>query len=277
MSDKVIKVGVVGLGGRGKSMTSVAMGFKNVQITMVCDGNEERIALVQDMVEKKTNIRPAGATDYRQVVTSPDVDCVLIFTSWDMHVDIAVAAMKAGKYVGMEVGGAYDLEDCWRLVRTHEETGTHLMMLENCCYGEKELAILKMAREGKFGRIVHCRASYEHDLRYELVAGERRGHYRLKNLQMRCGELYPTHGLGPMCNLLRINRGNRMVSLTAMSSRADGIREWVAENEPADSPLQGIEMNTGDVTTTMIKCAGGETILLTHEITLPHPYSRATG
>ncbi|MBE6934797.1 MAG: Gfo/Idh/MocA family oxidoreductase [Ruminococcaceae bacterium] len=271
---KTINVGVIGLGMRGRGMIDVALNIKNVKITMVCDSFAERVEEVQKELEEKTGFRPAGATHYRDVIASGDVDCIMIFSSWDTHVDIAVEAMKAGKYVGMEVGGAYDLEDCWRLVRTHEETGTQLMMLENCCYGERELALLKMARLGKFGRIVHCRASYEHDLRYEMVAGERRSHYRLKNLRHRCGELYPTHGLGPMCNILHINRGNRMVSLTAMSSRAEGIKAWVAENEPADSPLQGIEMSTGDVTTTMIKCAGGETILLTHEITLPRPYSR---
>lgn len=269
-----LKVGIIGLGGRGYGMLPCLLGMKDVEYTMVCDPYEDRVTQAQDKIEEATKVRPAGTTDYRDVIAAPDMDCVLIYSSWEAHVDVAVAAMKAGKYVGMEVGGAYDIEDCWRLIRAYEETGVHLMMLENCCYGEKELALLRMVREGKFGRVVHCRASYEHDLRWEVAGGIKNRHYRLKNFRHRCGELYPTHGLGPMCNLLRINRGNRLVSLTSMSSCAEGLKDWLKEKEPADSPVQNMPIKQGDMTTTMIKCAGGETILLSNEITLPRPYSR---
>jgi hypothetical protein len=135
--------------------------------------------------------------------------------------------MKAGKYVGVEVGGAYSVDDCWRLVRTYEETGVPCMLMENCCYGRQELLVLNMVKQGLFGDIVHCQGGYRHDLREEITNGRENRHYRLRNYMNRNCENYPTHELGPIAKILGINRGNRMVSLVSMSSQAKGLHEYI--------------------------------------------------
>ena len=271
---RILKVGLIGLGGRSIGLMNRMTSMSDVVVYMVCDTYEDRVERAKNHVEEKTGSRPIGTNNYHEILACPEVDCVVISTSWQTHTQIAIDAMKAGKYVGVEVGGAYDIEDCWQLVRTHEETGTHLMLLENCCYGENELAVLNMAKAGMFGKIVHCQASYEHDLRKEVAMGRELRKYRFINFLKRCGDLYPTHGLGPIAKILNINNGNRMVSLTSMSSSAEGLKTWIDVNAPADSDMRSLQFAQGDVTTTMIRCAGGETILLTHNVTLPRPYSR---
>lgn len=181
--------------------------------------------------------------------------------------------MQHGKRVAMEVGGAASLDECWQLVHTSESTGIPVMFLENCCYGVKELALLNMVRKNMFGTLVHCAGSYAHDLRTEIGNGDINRHYRQRHFLHRNGELYPTHELGPIAFYLDINRGNRMLSLTSMASKACGLREWLQEYR-ADTDLANAQVNQGDIVTTMIRCANGETILLTHDCTLPRPYSR---
>ena len=181
--------------------------------------------------------------------------------------------MHAGKKVATEVGGANSVDECWKLVRAKEETGIECMMLENCCYGKEEMTLLNMIRQGVFGTLVHCQGGYEHDLRDEIGNGDINRHYRQRHFLHRNGELYPTHELGPIAEYLNINRGNRMVSLCAMSSKAAGLHAWLQEHRP-DSELVNAQVNQGDIVTTMISCANGETILLTHDCTLPRPYSR---
>lgn len=269
-----VKLGLIGLGRRGLTLIDSLAVMKDVQVTAVSDRYLDRITGARDKLESLTGIRPEGSADYWDILNNPDIPAVIISTSWNTHARIAVDAMRAGKYVGLEVGGAYDIEDCWELVRTHEATGSHLMMLENCCYGESELAVLNMVKKGFFGKVVHCRGAYQHDLRNQIVCGRENRHYRFGDFLHRNGELYPTHELGPIANVLDLNRGNRMVSLCSMSSRPAGLRHWVESSLPADSDLQKLEFAQGDVTTTMIQCAGGQTILLTHDVSLPHPYSR---
>lgn len=270
-----IKIGLIGLGGRGQTLMTPLAKIPELQITIVCDRYEDRVKDAQDKLHKLKCFLPSGTTDYREVLKDPDIKAVIVATSWNEHVQIAEDAMRAGKYVGVEVGGAYDLEDCWRLVRAHEETGVHLMMLENVCYGEKELTVLNMVKKGMFGQIVHCAGGYQHDLRGEITRGRQHRHYRFSNFRRRNGELYPTHELGPIANLLDINRGNRMLTLCSMASAQHGLTAWIKEREPEDSDLHRMSFSQGDVTTTMIRCANGETILLTHDVSLPRPYSRA--
>ena len=148
------------------------------------------------------------------------------------------------------------------------------MLLENCCYGRYELALLNMVKQNLFGEIIHCRCGYEHDLREEVAMGHINRHYRLDNYMHRNGDVYPTHGAVPMGKILNVNRGNRFVSLVSMASKARGLNGWIAQNLPADNELQGYHFTQGDVVTTMIQCAHGETLLITHDTTLPRPYSR---
>ena len=212
--------------------------------------------------------------DYRDLLAHPGLDGVIIATSWQDHVPIAIAAMRRGLYTAFEVGGTYSLDQCWQLVHTQEETGVPCMMLENCCYGRDEMMALHMARLGIFGELVHCQGGYEHDLRDEVALGKENRHYRLDNYSNRNGEIYPTHELGPIAKLLNIHKGNRLVSLTSMASKAVGLHSWIAAHKSDDADLMGRAFTQGDVVTTMIKCAHGETILLIHDTTLPRPYSR---
>ena len=195
------------------------------------------------------------------MLAMPEIEAVFIFTDWISHIPIAIEAMRAGKEVGMEVGGATSVEECWAMVHTAEETGRQCMMLENCCYGADEMAVINMIRQGKFGRVVHCEGAYGHDLRDEIGNGDINRHYRQENFLHRNGELYPTHELGPIAQYLRLGRGNRMLSLCSMASGAFGLHEWLQENRPG-TDLARAQVNEGDIVTTLISCANGETIVL---------------
>ena len=216
---------------------------------------------------------PDGTTDYREVAARDDLDAVVVMTSWTSHIKIAIECLDHGKWVAMEVGGAASLDECWSLVRASERNRKPCMMLENCCYGQEEMAILNMVKKGIFGEIVHCQGGYQHDLRDEIGNGDIIRHYRLENFLHRNGELYPTHEIGPIAKELNLNRGNRMLTLCSMASKAAGLEAWLKEHRK-DTPLATRRVNAGDIVTTMIKCANGETILLTHDCTLPRPYSR---
>ena len=270
---KTVRLGVIGLGGRGMSQTDTLLQMPDVEIVAVCDVYDDRVQKGQDLVFEKRGVRPDGETDYKKVLARPDIDAICVFTSWETHIDICVQAMRAGKKVATEVGGANSVDECWKLVRAKEETGIECMMLENCCYGKEEMTLLNMIRQGVFGTLVHCQGGYEHDLRPALGTDDLMHRYRQKHSLHRCGELYPTHELGPIAKDLCINRGNRMVSLVSMASKACGLHEWFVANRP-DSHLATAQVNEGDIVTTMIKCAGGETIVLTRDCTLPRPYSR---
>lgn len=268
-----VRLGVIGLGGRGMSQTQTLLQMKDIEISAVCDVYPDRVAAGQELVKKHRDYMPAGETDYRRVIDRKDVEAVLVFSSWETHIDICIDAMNAGKCVATEVGGANSVEDCWRLVRAYENTGIECMLLENCCYGKEEMTLLNMVRKGLFGTLVHCEGGYRHDLRSEIGMGDIDRHYRQRHFLHRNGELYPTHELGPIAQYLDINRGNRMVSLVSMASKAAGLHEWLKEHR-GDSPLANAQVNEGDIVTTLIKCANGETITLTHDCTLPRPYSR---
>ena len=272
-----IKIGVVGFGKRGKNLLEcvlLPMCEDRMEINAVCDLYTDRADWAADTIEEKTGLRPFVTLDYRDILTREDIEAVVITSAWESHIDIAVAAMKAGKYVGMEVGGAYTVEECWRLVNTFEETGTYCMLLENCCYGKRELMALNMARMGVLGNIVHCSGGYCHDLRYEVANGNEIRHYRLRNYMNRCCENYPTHEIGPIAKLLNINNGNRMISLTSTASCAKGLHDYIIKEKGGEHPLADVEFAQGDIVTTVIKCAKGQTITITLDTTLPRSYSR---
>ncbi len=273
---EIVKVGIIGLGNRGSFLirdTILPMADK-ARIIAVCDVYADRVKAAADQVEQASGERPFETEDYREILKMDTVDAVVIATSWETHVDIAVDAMKAGKYVGMEVGGACSVEDCWRLVDTYEETKTECMFLENCCYGKRELMVLNMVRQGVMGEIVHCAGGYLHDLREEIAFGEENRHYRLNHYLNRNGENYPTHELGPIAKLLDINNGNRMLSLTSTASAAKGMHEYVVQQKGEDHPLSRANFRQGDVVTTVITCENGQTIVLTLDTTLARYYSR---
>ncbi len=271
---KDIKIGFIGLGGRGYGLMTCDVLGQGEQITAVCDVYEDRAERGADAVEKAGQKRPAVYFDYKDVVNDENVNTIIIATAWESHVEIALAAMYAGKAVAVEVGGAYELKHCFDLVEAYEKTGTPFMFLENCCFGRREMMVLNMVKKGLFGQVVHCAGGYQHDLRDEIAFGRENRHYRLRNYISRNCENYPTHDLGPIAKVLDINHGNRMLTLSSTASKAAGLGEFIKENKPDDAFLKEQTFAQGDVVTTVIKCARGETIVLTLDTTLPRYYSR---
>ncbi|MDD2213403.1 MAG: Gfo/Idh/MocA family oxidoreductase [Oscillospiraceae bacterium] len=270
-----INVGVIGLGNRGLSLlTNCILPQPGVTVTAVCDSYQDRVDTAAKAVQDTGAALPFGTLDYRQVLARPDIDAVVITAAWESHLNLACEAMKAGKYVAVEVGGAYSIDDCWRLVRTHEETGSECMILENCCYGRDELMVLNLVRQGLFGQVIHCQGGYRHDLRDEVAYGRENRHYRFRNYLHRNCENYPTHELGPIANVLDINRGNRMLTLVSVASKAAGLHEYLLREKGEAYDATNLTFAQGDVVTTIIKCAQGQTITLTLDTSLPRPYSR---
>ena len=270
-----LKVAFVGVSGRGSGLMDLVLDtMPDIEVAAVSDLYADRTAAARRRVYEKTGKEPFASTDHREVVRLPEIDAVVTPSSWTSHVDVCLDAMNAGKYAATEVGGAPSIEDCWELVRTSEKTGMPCMMLENCCYGREEMAVLRMVREGVFGELIHCKGAYSHDLREEICRGIENRHYRIHNFTHRAGDLYPTHALGPLAKMLGINNGNRFVSLTSMQTKSRGLNLWAKEHMGEDSEIAKRDFAAGDVVTTMIKCAHGETIVLTHDNCLPRPYSR---
>ena len=271
-----LRIALIGQGSRGFSLfQAFYVKQKDIEIVYACDTYADRAERTASMVKEFMDFDCKPTTDYREVLADETVQAVLIYTSWETHVKIAIDAMKAGKITAMEVGGAYTVKECWDLVKTYEETQTPFMFLENCCYDKNELLALKMAREGLFGKIVHCSGAYSHDLREEVTHGKENRHYRLKNYLNRNGENYPTHELGPIAKIMDINRGNRMVSLVSVASGAFGLEEYVNKNSDTINPeLIGKRWAQGDIVDTIIKCADGSTIRLKLDTTLPGFYNR---
>ena len=271
---KNLKIGHIGLGSRGSGLLKTMLLVPDIEITAVCDVYQDRAEQGAAKILELTGKKPKICLDYHEILQDPEIEAVVIASAWESHIEIAVTALEAHKYVGMEVGGAYSVEDCWKLVRASERTGTPCMLLENCCYGKYELMVLNMVKSGVLGEIVHCAGGYHHDLRDEITFGRENRHYRLRNYLNRNCENYPTHELGPIAKVLDINRGNRMVSLVSMSSKAAGLHDYIKQNDKADKALLMQEFMQGDIVTTVIRCAHGQTITLTLDTTLPRPYSR---
>ena len=277
MNFSSVNFGIIGLGCRGTDLSRTLSQMDDVNIVAVCDVYQDRIDRVCSDLEAAGKCRPATTLNYHDILTMESVDAVLITTAWQTHLTIAIEAMKAGKWVASEVCGACSVDQCWELVRTHQETKVPCMMLENCNYGREEMALLNMVQQNVFGELIHLRCGYGHDLRDEVSMGHINRHYRLDNYMNRNGELYPTHGAGPMSKLLNINRGNRFVSLVSVATKARGLNEYVKSkinDVPALAELNGYNFTQADVVTTIITCAHGETLMLTHDTTLPRPYSR---
>lgn len=275
-----ISIGIIGLGSRAKSLVNKVFipilkeEDSDLKISAICDKYYDRTEEISKLLTDETGVTPFTTTDADEVINMPDLDAIIILAGWESHVSLAVKAMHAGKYVGLEVGGAYSIEDCWQLVRAYEETGIPCMMLENCCYGQREMMLYNMLDKGILGKVVSCEGGYCHDLRDEISFGVENRHYRLKNYMYRNCENYPTHELGPISKLLKINNGNRMLSLTSMSSASRGLHEYILKNKSEDNLLINTDFAQGDVVTTVIRCAEGQTITLSLSTTLPRSYSR---
>ena len=269
-----VVIGVIGLGARGSSIIKMLAKMKDVRIKYLCDIYKDRTEAAQASVFHYTGYKPDIVTDYKVILADEQVQAVLILTSWETHIKMAVEAMNSGKYAGIEVGGAYDIKDCFSLVEAYENTGIPCMMLENCCYGKYELMVKNMVEKGMFGEIIHCSGGYMHDLRKEVAYGNENRHYRLRNYISRNCDNYPTHELGPIAKILKINKGNRMLSVYSISSKAKGLSHFINEEKKDDFDLCNTVFKQGDIITSVIRCQNGETITLTLDTTLPRFYSR---
>ena len=270
-----IRVIWAGLGGRGRGLMKMVLeNMPDVDVVGVCDHYEDRLQKGVEMVREYRGHLPFASLNHVEVMEKVQADCVVTPSNWENHAQVLIDGMEHGLYAATEVGGATSLEDCWRLVHTSERTGMPCMMLENCCYDRFEITLLRMVRQGLFGEMIHAEGGYRHDLRSEISMGHVNRHYRLDNYKNRCGDLYPTHALGPIAKTLNVNRGNRMVSLVSMASKARGLNSWIKEYKGEDFENTNFAFAEGDVVTTIIRCAQGETITLTHDTSLPRPYSR---
>ena len=271
-----IRMAVVGYGQRGSYVTVHSLHHINeIEVTAVCDLYQDRIDQGVKESEEKYGNKVLGTLDYHDVLESDNVDAVYVACSWEYHIEVAIEAMKKGKVVALEVGGAYSIDELHRLVRTYEETKTPIMFMENCCFDKFELLATAVVRAGKLGKIVHCHGTYAHDLRNEISSGNIIRHYRLRNYTNRNSENYPTHELGPIAKLLNINRGNRMLSLVSVASTSAGLEQYVKDHPDLvekDPTLEGRRFKQGDIVNTIITCVGGETILLRLDTTFPRPY-----
>ncbi|MFB6135533.1 MAG: Gfo/Idh/MocA family protein [Halobacteriaceae archaeon] len=278
--DGDVALGFTGVGGRGAHLLEMCLEMDEVAVPAVCDTQERHRERAGDDVSETGRPEPERYADHERMAEDTDLDGVVIATPWEYHIPMAVTAMEAGVDVGLEVGPASSVEECWDLVRTAERTGSHCMLLENCCYYRDCMAVLNMVREGVFGDLVHCECGYHHDLRERIVTGSGRDvdrgggrDFRGVHNEKRNGDIYPTHGVGPMAKCLEVNRGNRFVTLTATASKEAGLSDWAEENLDADHPSRDVDWSIGDVVTTVLKCANGETLVVTHDVSLPRPYS----
>lgn len=269
-----LNIGIVGLGHRGLGLLKTLLLVNKAKIVAVSDAYADRVEQALSIIKEECGEEAKGYTDYSQMLKDENVKAVVIASSWDEHIRMAIQSMKAGKITACEVGGAYDVEECWELVRAYEETKSPLMFLENCCFDSFELLSTTLARVGLLGQVVHCHGAYSHDLRDEILGGNVNRHYRLKNYMKRNCENYPTHEIGPIAKLLDITRGNKFTKLVSYASKSVGLEEFTTDERNPDKSLIGTRFAQGDIVTTMIQCANGETVTLTLDTTLPKYYSR---
>ncbi len=287
-----LRLGFIGVGLRGTWHLENSLKRNDVEVTAICDIDPNRLKICQkhiaDAGQKKADEFGKDDYDYRNLLELEKVDAVIISTPWLWHTPMSVDAMKARKYAGVEVSAATSLEECWDLVNTHEETGTHLMILENVNYRRDVMAVLNMVRQNIFGELIHFRCGYQHDLRAVkfnngmqpygggVLFGEQatsEAQWRTLHSLKRNADLYPTHGLGPVATYADINRGNRFVSLTSHATKSRGLHDYIVKEGGADNQNAKLTWKLGDVVTTTIDTANGETIIITHDTNLPRPYS----
>ena len=277
-----IKIGYVGVGRRGLSMLqNCFVKMNDVEIAVLCDTSDACIAMAKDVFTENQKPMPKITNCYDDVIADPEIDAVVIMTGWDSRPAMAKKAMLAGKYTAIEVGCSETLDECFELLSTYEQTGTPLMMLENCCYGRREMMALNLVKNGLLGEVVHCTGAYSHylntvELFSEMLSEDNKSnsvtHYRLRHYIEKNRENYPTHELGPICKVLGINRGNRIVKLSSFSSKAAGIKTFAEEKFGKDSEYAKIDYKQGDIVNTIMTCAGGETISITLDTTVPRAY-----
>jgi Oxidoreductase family, NAD-binding Rossmann fold len=272
-----VRLGIIGVGGRGTNLLENLLAVDKVDVKAICDLVPEKVAAAQKAVTDAGQAVPLGFSkgelDFKHL-TELDLDIVYIATPWNWHVPMALSAMKNGKHAAVEVPACATLQECWDIVDTSEATRKHCVILENCCYGDTEMMVLGMVRDGVFGEITHGEAAYLHDLRGILTANESEGLWRRFPHMQRNGNLYPTHGLGPVAHYMDIHRGDRFDYMVSVSSAEASLTAYVKANFADGDPKRAEKYICGDMNTSIIKTEKGRTILLQHDVVNPRPYSR---
>jgi predicted dehydrogenase len=291
-ANKRVKMGFMGTGMRGQWVLSLAAKYPEVDIPAICDIDdgmiESALKILKDAGKPEPHVYKNGDEDFLNMVQNETLDGMYIATPWEWHHPMAIAAMKNGMHVGTEVPAALTIDDCWDLVNVSERTGKLCMIMENVCYRRDVMAVLNMVQQGMFGELLHCQGGYQHDLRHVkfndginpygggVEFGEKgfsEAKWRTQHSVDRNGDLYPTHGLGPVSTMLDINRGNRMMHLTSTATQSRGLHKYIVDQGGPDHPNADVDFKCGDIVTTVIKCANGQTIMLSHDTNNPRPYS----
>lgn len=289
-----LQIAILGSGFRGQSHIGLLLERTDCVVSAVADIDPRMVERTRQLFKDKNAVQPtyytAGPYDYRELLEREELDAVLIATPWEWHTEMSVAAMERGLFVGTEVCGAFSVDECQQLVDTSERTGSHLFFLENVCYRRDVMAVLRMVREGLFGELIHLECGYQHDLRaVKFNDGEQaygggvkfgpeafhEARWRTLHSVHRNGDLYPTHGIGPVAQFVNLGRGNRMVSLTSTASKARGLHDYIVRHPKGgrDHHNAAVEFALGDKITTVVRTARGESIVLHHDTNLPRPYS----
>lgn len=292
-ADKKVRLGIIGVGLRGQNHLENMLRRPDVDVVSICDINPRMLEDSKAMIQKSGRAQPKVYTGsvhaYRDLLAAKNLDGVLIATPWEWHTSMILDSIAASvKYVATEVMLGITLEDHWQVVQAAESAGANVMMLENVCYRRDVMAILNAVRQGLFGEIVHLQGGYQHDLRGVKFNNGKQAYgggvefgekgfseaaWRTQHSVHRNGDLYPTHGIGPLAEMIDINCGNRFVSLSSFATKARGLHNYIVEKGSANHPNAKVEFKLGDVVTTQLRCANGETILLQHDTNLPRPYS----
>ncbi len=293
-SDQKVKLAIIGVGNRGQNHLGQLLRRDDVEVVAICDVEDRALKYAKEIVLKSGKKMPQIFTgdNYvwkRMLEIKGGLDGVLIVTPWEWHTPMVIGSLEAGiKYVATEVILGITLQDHWDVVKATEKYNANVMMLENVCYRRDVMAILNMVRQGLFGELIHLQGGYQHDLRgikfndgghgheHGVEFGEKgysEAHWRTEHSVHRNGDLYPTHGVGPISQFININRGNRFLSLCSFSSKARGLHNYVVKWGGENHPNAKVKFKLGDMVTTSINCANGESILLQHETDLPRPYS----
>jgi len=278
---ETVRIGVIGLGQRGSEAVERLSYIDGLEIVALCDKYPDRVAAAQKSLEKMQRPKAkeySGEEGWKALCESNDIDLVYTPTPWHLHTPIAVYAMKNGKHAATEVPAAKTLDECWELVETSEKTRKHCMMLENCCYDFFEQLTLNMARQGMFGEIVHAEGAYIHDLTKDWLFNKNAyaDMWRLKENIGHNGNLYPTHGLGPIAQCMNINRGDKFEHLVSMSSNDFTLNNKAKELAAKDDFFKGYvdQPYRGNMNTTLIRSHKGKTIMVQHDVSTLRPYSR---
>ncbi|MBL7093769.1 Gfo/Idh/MocA family oxidoreductase [candidate division KSB1 bacterium] len=273
-----VRIGFVGVGGMGSAHVRNLLRIDKVELKAVCDIVPEKVERIQKWTVEAGQAKPTGYSrgdyDFVRMCETEDLDLVYTATPWRWHVPVCVAAMKNGKHAATEVPAALTIDECWQLVETSEKLKKHCIMMENCCYDRPELLIFNLARKGLLGEIIHGECGYLHDLRALKFASDGEALWRPAHSINRNGNLYPTHGLGPVAQCMNVNRGDQFDYLVSMSSPSRGLNLFAAEKFGANDPRAKQKYALGDVNISLIQTKNGKTITIWHDCDTPRPYSR---